>query len=77
MNLYAIGNCHIDTAWLWTYDETKRKCARSWSSTLRLMDCYPKLIFAISQAQQVSLYQNRYCKMGNGVKILNLIRIDP
>ena len=24
----AIGNCHIDTAWLWPYDETKRKAAR-------------------------------------------------
>lgn len=21
----ATGHCHIDTAWLWTYDETKRK----------------------------------------------------
>ncbi|TPX59664.1 hypothetical protein SpCBS45565_g07680 [Spizellomyces sp. 'palustris'] len=28
----AIGNCHIDTAWLWPYDETKRKAARSWST---------------------------------------------
>lgn len=21
----AVGHCHIDTAWLWPYDETKRK----------------------------------------------------
>ena len=26
----AIGHCHIDTAWLWPYEETKRKIARSW-----------------------------------------------
>lgn len=26
--IIAIGNCHIDTAWLWPYDETKRKAAR-------------------------------------------------
>lgn len=31
----AIGNCHIDTAWLWPYDETKRKAARSWSRQIR------------------------------------------
>lgn len=24
----AIGHCHIDTAWLWPYSETRRKCAR-------------------------------------------------
>ncbi|KAJ3087170.1 Glycoside hydrolase, 38 vacuolar alpha mannosidase, partial [Quaeritorhiza haematococci] len=28
----ATGHCHIDTAWLWPYDETKRKAARSWST---------------------------------------------
>jgi alpha-mannosidase len=26
--IHAIGHCHIDTAWLWSYAETKRKCAR-------------------------------------------------
>ncbi|KAI9203288.1 galactose mutarotase-like domain-containing protein [Polychytrium aggregatum] len=36
----AVGHCHIDTAWLWTYDETKRKAARSWSTqTWVEMDC--------------------------------------
>lgn len=30
--LFAVGHCHIDTAWLWPYAETKRKIARSWSS---------------------------------------------
>ena len=35
--VYAVGHCHIDTAWLWPYAETKRKIARSWSSQLELM----------------------------------------
>ena len=26
--IFAVGNCHIDTAWLWPFDETKRKAAR-------------------------------------------------
>jgi len=32
MIVHAVGHCHIDTAWLWPYSETKRKIARSWSS---------------------------------------------
>lgn len=58
--LALIGNCHIDTAWLWPYSETKRKCARSWSSTLALMEEYPELKFACSQAQQLSWVKTHY-----------------
>ncbi|VDK83362.1 unnamed protein product [Litomosoides sigmodontis] len=53
ITLYAIGNCHIDTAWLWRYRETRRKCSRSWSSTLRLMEKYKNMTFVVSQAQQL------------------------
>jgi alpha-mannosidase len=45
----AIGHCHIDTAWLWPYEETKRKVARSWSSQLDLIDRYPGYVFTASQ----------------------------
>lgn len=37
----ALGHCHIDTAWLWPYAETRRKIVRSWSTQLRLMADYP------------------------------------
>ena len=30
--VHAIGHCHIDTAWMWPYEEKKRKIARSWST---------------------------------------------
>lgn len=60
MELSAIGHCHIDTAWLWPYDETKRKCARSWGSQLRLMECYPSYKFTCSQAQQLDWLQSGY-----------------
>ena len=56
----AIGNCHIDTAWLWPYDETKRKAARSWSTQLDLMERYPEYIFCASQAQQFYWIQQDY-----------------
>lgn len=50
--VWAIGNCHIDTAWLWPYAETRRKIARSWSSQLDLLDRYPEYVFTASQAVQ-------------------------
>ena len=40
-----VGHSHIDTAWLWTLDETWRKCARTFSSVLNLMEQYPEFIF--------------------------------
>lgn len=55
-----IGNCHIDTAWLWPYGETIRKCARSWSSTINLMNNYDSFIFACSQAQQLYWVMKEY-----------------
>jgi len=50
----AVGNAHIDTAWLWPLRETRRKCARTFSSALRLMDDYPDYRFACSQAVQLA-----------------------
>jgi alpha-mannosidase len=52
LNLSAVGHAHIDTAWLWPLDETRRKCIRTFSTALRYMDEYPDYKFACSQAQQ-------------------------
>ncbi|CCF56761.1 hypothetical protein KAFR_0B04640 [Kazachstania africana CBS 2517] len=58
-SVYGIGNCHIDTAWLWPFAETKRKIVRSWASQCVLMDEYPEYQFVASQAQQFKwLLQN-------------------
>ncbi|KAJ9074024.1 Glycoside hydrolase, 38 vacuolar alpha mannosidase, variant 2 [Entomophthora muscae] len=58
--LIAVGHCHIDTAWLWPYGETKRKTARSWSTQLQLMDQYPDFVFVCSQAQQYEWLEADY-----------------
>ncbi|KAK2716667.1 hypothetical protein QYM36_006971, partial [Artemia franciscana] len=58
--IHAVGHCHIDSAWLWNYDVTKRKCARSWISTLTLMDEYTHFNFACSQAQQFDWVKENY-----------------
>ncbi|PNH11583.1 Alpha-mannosidase [Tetrabaena socialis] len=52
MQVYAVGHCHIDTAWLWPFSETHRKTARSWSAQLRLAERFPWHIFTASSAQQ-------------------------
>src|SRR3954452_6044930 len=48
----AVGHAHIDSAWLWPIRETKRKCARTFASAVRLMDDYPEYHFTCSQAAQ-------------------------
>ncbi|XP_028679248.1 alpha-mannosidase 2C1 [Erpetoichthys calabaricus] len=58
--VHAMGHCHIDTAWLWPYEETVRKCARSWVTAIRLMEENPSFIFTCSQAQQFAWVKNWY-----------------
>ncbi|KAI1383210.1 glycoside hydrolase family 38 protein [Hypoxylon trugodes] len=58
--VFGIGHCHIDTCWLWPWAETKRKVARSWSNQCDLMDRYPELNFACSQAQQYKWLKTLY-----------------
>ncbi|OJJ44484.1 hypothetical protein ASPZODRAFT_27716 [Penicilliopsis zonata CBS 506.65] len=58
--VYAIGHCHIDTCWLWPWEETKRKVARSWSNQCDLMDRYPEHRFTASSAQQFKWLKEYY-----------------
>ena len=48
----AAGHAHIDTAWLWPLRETRRKCIRSFTNQLNLIDANPSYTFMCSQAQQ-------------------------
>lgn len=58
--VYAVGHAHIDSAWLWPVRETVRKCARTFSNVLDLMDADPDLVFACSSAQQLAWIQEYY-----------------
>ncbi|XP_075753510.1 alpha-mannosidase 2C1 [Pelodiscus sinensis] len=58
--IHAMGHCHIDSAWLWPYEESVRKCARSWVTVIRLMEKNPEFTFVCSQAQQFEWVRNRY-----------------
>ena len=44
------GHAHIDLAWLWPYDETRRKLRRSFSTALALMEDAPEFRFNQSSA---------------------------
>lgn len=66
--VYGIGHCHIDTCWLWPWAETKRKVARSWSNQCDLMERYPELNFACSQAQQYKWLKTYYPYVFDRVK---------
>ncbi|XP_053128304.1 alpha-mannosidase 2C1 [Hemicordylus capensis] len=58
--IHAMGHCHIDSAWLWPYEETIRKCARSWVTVIQLMEKNPEFTFVCSQAQQFEWVKNWY-----------------
>ncbi len=49
-----------DSAWLWPYDESIRKCCRSFSAQLLLMEEYPEYKFVCSSAQQYAWVQKWY-----------------
>jgi len=59
----AVGHAHIDSAWLWPLRETRRKCARTFSSALALMEDNPDFIFVCSQAQQHAWMEQHYPKL--------------
>ena len=56
----AVGHAHIDCAWLWPLRETRRKCARTFSNQLRLLERYPEHHFVCSQAVQYQWMKDGY-----------------
>ncbi|MFN2187648.1 MAG: alpha-mannosidase, partial [Candidatus Promineifilaceae bacterium] len=50
----AVGHAHIDLAWLWTIEETKRKANRTFTNVLSLMAEEPSFTFTQSQPQLYS-----------------------
>ena len=68
LSTVAIGHAHLDTAWLWPLHETIRKCARTFSSQIELLDKYPDYIFGASQAQQYEFIKNYYPRLYDRIK---------
>lgn len=68
--LHAVGHAHIDTAWLWPLRETRRKCARTFSNQVRLMEEYPEHLFACSQAAQYEFVREDHPELFEEIKTL-------
>ncbi|HZZ65940.1 MAG TPA: glycoside hydrolase family 38 C-terminal domain-containing protein, partial [Candidatus Baltobacteraceae bacterium] len=50
-DLPVIGHSHLDVAWLWTYEQTRRKAARMFAIACDLLDRDPAFRFVQSQPQ--------------------------
>ncbi|MDQ1395184.1 MAG: alpha-mannosidase [Acidimicrobiaceae bacterium] len=64
----AVGNAHIDTAWLWPLRETARKAARTFSTAVDLMDEYPDYHYACSQPAQMAMVERDYPELFERIK---------
>ncbi len=66
--LGVIGHSHMDTAWLWPVSETIRKCARTYSEALTLMDIYPNYTFIQSSALHLDWMRRYYPSIFENIK---------
>ncbi len=63
-----IGHSHMDTAWLWDIKETIKKCARTYSNQINLMDQYPDYKFIQSSAYHAVIMKENYPDLFEAMK---------
>lgn len=66
--MYAVGNAHIDLAWLWPLEETHRKVARTFAAQLRLMEEYPDYKYIQSQPAAYEMCREYYPELFERIK---------
>lgn len=64
----CVGHSHIDVGWKWPYRETVRKCARTFSNVLQVMEYYPDHIFSQGQAQLYKFVLESYPELYKAIK---------
>ena len=64
----VIANSHLDYAWLWPIEETRRKTARTFAAVLRLLKEYPEAKFLQSQCAEYELCRQYYPELFDEVK---------
>jgi alpha-mannosidase len=65
---YAVGNSHLDLAWLWPMAETYRKTSRTFSQQLRLMEEYPEYKYLQSQPAAYEMCRKYYPELFERIK---------
>lgn len=63
-----VGQSHIDIAWLWPLKETVRKCGRTFSTILRLMEEFPDFKYTQSEPQAYEYTKEFYPEVYEGIK---------
>src|SRR5271157_324573 len=64
----AVGNSHIDMAWLWPWTETVEVVRNTFQNVLDLMREYPDLKFTMSSARTYEWMQEKYPDMFEQIK---------
>ncbi|RCX18189.1 alpha-mannosidase [Fontibacillus phaseoli] len=68
VNITCIGHTHIDVAWLWRLKHTREKCARSFSTVMRLMEMYPEYTFLQTQPQLYDYVKEDYPELYEAIR---------
>lgn len=68
LNVIAVGHAHIDTGWLWPVRETIRKCGRTFSSQVAMLEKYPDYVFGASQAAHYQFTKEHYPALYKKIK---------
>ncbi len=63
-----IGHSHMDTAWLWDVKETIKKCARTFSNQLNLMERYHDYKFIQSSIYHLEMIRENYPSLFKKIK---------
>jgi alpha-mannosidase len=58
--IVPVGHAHLDTAWLWPIEVTKKKMAHTTATQLGLLERYPEYVFVHSQACQYEWLEKEY-----------------
>jgi len=67
-SIRVMGNSHLDTAWLWPLSETERKCGRTFSNALSLLDRYPDFLFLAGEPQHYAFTKRLFPDLYERIK---------
>jgi len=68
VHITAVGHAHLDLAWRWTLDQTRRKAGRTFYNVMRLMEQFPEFHFAQSQPQLYDFVRQDYPELFDLIK---------
>lgn len=67
LDVYACGHGHLDIAWLWDIDQSKKKGAQTFSNVLAILERDPSLKFSQTQMQLYAFIEDNYPGVFKGV----------